>query len=308
MRKKSSSFYYFLLILFLPGLVEAQFQISLTIDKDTFLVDEPIYCLVKETNVSTDTQYTSPYSPHAIDYFQFILTDQSGTELPYRGLVNYYSYRADSPGQPLPPNESFVYKSNLLGMFGVGDSLHGLHLYLPPGNYTLQAKHNTDYHWFTKKRNRRLNKDEKSNNSQSIIYSNQVHFQVAEPTEQEAEIRKQLLILYKWQFKAHNTNDIRETKVIPLVHNLIEKHPESPYSKAAFEVYAVRPEKNILLFRDSIGALVQITNLGIPLSVLLPYSEKYKDTRLAEYVKLLQANDGMIRTNTPVKPYRLNKK
>lgn len=303
-KEKFNIFFNLLFILFLPAFLQAQLQITLAIDKVTFLVDEPIYCLVKETNVSTDTQYTSPFSPHAIDYFQFILTDQSGTELPYRGLVNYYPYRADSPGQPLSPNESYIYKSDLLGMFGVGDSLHGLHLYLPPGNYTLQAKHNSDYHWFTKKRNRRLNKDEKSNNSQSIIYSNRVHFRVVEPTGQESEIHKQLLVLYQWQFKAHYTNNIRETKVIPLVKNLIEKHPESPYSKAAFDVYAIHPEKNILLFRNSIGALVQITNLGIPLSVLLPYSEEYKDTRLAQYVKLLQANDGMIRTNTPVKPYR----
>lgn len=290
--------YVIFIISIIPALLYSQLKVSLEIDKSEYLTDEPIYFLSTETNISPEIQYTSPFSPFARDYFEFVLIDHSGKRWVYKGPEATYPFKKGSPGQKLLPGEAFYYKANLLGIFGISDSLHGIQCYLPPGNYVLQLKHQTDYDWF-------LNTKYKNTNQfdmEGSIFSNKVRFSIKAPTGQDEVVHQKLLEIYDWQQRSHFYNNIREEKLIPLVRKFIQRYPNNVYAKAAFEVYAVDPIENIILFKNSIGSLVFITNLGIPINMLLPYSLKFKDSKLAEYVQLLQANGGEIRTNKPVKP------
>ena len=179
---------------------DQQLRLEIGLSKSTFLVAEPIWLDAMLTNVSGDTVRISMFGPPCHGGLNIELKEPLGRALPYTG-PRYNVLRG--PGFILDPQEQYYGCFNLLEFFNMKRSLHSFFWQiLLPGSYKVRASYQN-------------------------ICSQEIEFQVVEPTENEKEAY-QLLEEAK-TLMVQKEFDLERQKL----QELINRFPNSVYAEKA---------------------------------------------------------------------------
>lgn len=280
---------YLTFITFISNFAFSQLNLSLSIDKNSFLVDEPIWYEVIETNMSNDKVSTSPLTPSATSYCKIVLTDDSGKIWHYIGGSNYYP--PDFTGIQIGPSDSLAIVRELLTNFGIQDKQHTFIFYLPPGDYTMQFIHHTNTNWHKDLEDLGKQYGLKAYDlvDKGTIKSNQVHFKVLTPENEEARVHNILLEAYGLL----NEYDENHKELKYQLHNkfldIYKNHPTSVYAIAAYHAWPGVASRTEVLerFRDSF-MVKQILKYTDPATIDTLYEHwkaKYPKSKLVYFIK-----------------------
>ncbi len=218
MNFKSLSFYTFCSLFFftlfgafssLKPLEECHLERILCLNKEVYLVYEPIWAISYAKNTGSEAER---YHPSEASHF--IIRDTSGNEVEYQGPMLHYPVIVDSETHEilgyadshelLPGDSSGVLTRNILDYYGVGKGLASkTRLYIPPSRYTVEA---------------------------TPMKSNVVHFTVLEPTGEEKEAHELLLKAY-----ACGRGKVEGQKAIDFYKQIVVEYPNSAYAPIAFD-------------------------------------------------------------------------
>jgi|GEM_PF-5479166 len=295
MKKLSSNiFHHFLFIIFLPGFLHAQLQITLALDKETFLVDEPVWYKVIEKNIGDSTLNTSPLTPGATSYCKIVLTDDSGKIWNYIGGSNYYP--PDFTGIQIGPSDSLAIVRELLTNFGIQDEQHNFIFYLPPGDYTMQFIHHTNTNWhedlvalgkqYGLKVHELVDK--------GTIRSNRIHFKVVTPENEEARVHNILLEAYGLLNEYDENHKELKYKLHNKFLDIYKNHPSSVYAIAAYHAWpAIAPRTDALeRFRDSymVKRILKYTDPATTDTSYELWKAKYPKSKLVKFLESGEKN------------------
>jgi hypothetical protein len=173
-------------------------EVTIHLDKDVYLVDEPIWLDVFVVNAG-DEQVTVPPPSHGAG-FRLILINAEGDTLPYEGPIPLY---VRMPIDTLSPGDSLYQCENLLHAFG--DRLPWLSaaLTIEPGAYRVSGHYAGD------------------------TRSNVLTFSVIEPDGEERQARKLLRDGLRHMFSRQEDQGIRE------LERFMEQYPNSVYAPRA---------------------------------------------------------------------------
>ncbi|MGI0015634.1 MAG: hypothetical protein ACREBU_19635, partial [Nitrososphaera sp.] len=200
-------------------------RLTISLEKQTYLVDEPIYLEMLTSNISNhEIGILPPRLGASWGHFELVLEDESHKPLEYRGVHATMYAPLDWSGSIMAPGERWLLLHDLLGMYGTwGDAAHQIRRYLPPGTYKIQAIYHTNPKAFT-------SKDPRQENEQTI-YSDVLKFHVIEPTGIEREAYETLLTA----FATHEAERQKSThRNILLFKKLINDYPNSVYQPIAY--------------------------------------------------------------------------
>jgi len=287
----------YVLMVICPVWLSGQTEITLTLDKDTFLVDERIWFEAEEKNTGTQVIYSSIFRPSARNYCKIVLRDSKGKEWPFRGGIAYIPYRSDWKGYEMKVGQNRYLTKDLLGIFGISDGNHRFVFWLPPGHYFLQVILHTNYHWVAefKKLYREYGSKAYDMVDKRTVYSNSVEFDIVEPTGVEKEVQQKLLEAYRltWEIKQGSTV---QRQIFPILKEILDKHTESVYTIAAhsamrsgiasFVGYTMDAEETMVMFKDNIYINLDVRNVKeeIVRDIFPKLRNKYPNTRLAKYI------------------------
>ncbi len=171
-------------------------QCTLSVEKDTFLVDEPIYVEFKETNIGNVDVLTQKLTNDACPYFfTTALKSSDGRLIPYHGLMPFLDPGALPFEYVLEPGESQYSVFLMTSDYGVKDTRNEAFwpYYLPPGRYSFQLTHYTNARHLYEKTQAKL-----SNRAIEIdkmpVVSNEIVFYIIEPQTAEQEKERQAYI------------------------------------------------------------------------------------------------------------------
>ncbi|ODS29916.1 MAG: hypothetical protein SCARUB_04981 [Candidatus Scalindua rubra] len=246
-----------ILIIATPVLLRAETLVNdlviiATIDKDTFLVDEPIYIEFKQVNTSTIPRKTT-YLHLGAGFFFYHVFNENGHEVPFQGMIIEWN-----PGHAripeLKPGESMITVKNILGNVdkSLRDDAHHFIFYLKPGRYSLYAELNIASYKHKERLNRvlEINKDtelSKSEKSQLraqllktydvepiTIESNHLTFTIVEPKGDEAIAHEALLDSYQRDNNA-SKNGFDNKQRARWWREYIDKYKNSVYAPIAID-------------------------------------------------------------------------
>lgn len=278
-----------------PSALRFEFRL----EKNIYLVDEPIYYEAVEQNVSDAIISTSPMFPSAHMFFQIVLIDSQGDTLPYKGSIAYIHIDRNRPGILLSPGEKLYDVRNLLGIFGNQDNAHGISYYLPTGTYTIKAIHKTNYHapleWSEAVAATKGDAEAAEKMiDRMAIESSEVEFEVIQPQGIEKMVHTKLTHLYRLREPIKGREPV---EIIPLLNELIERYPESVYAPAAYERmgFFIDPESRAKTLWDEEVILEKYPNrlFTFPLIKSMGMSSqvqrieslrsRFPDTKVSEY-------------------------
>ncbi len=178
--------------------IQEQWKVEIGIEKNSFLMREPIWLDVVVTNISKDTlRARGLYPPCQGSWFCIELTDSAGTPVEYTGPL-YDMYWGD--GIPMSPMESNYHSFDILYLFG-DRTTSTYHLpALTPGKYFVQGE-------YLKAR------------------SNKINFTVIELTGKEKEVEKATVAAYKKDF-GMSGNEAR-----PNLKKTLDFYPNSVFAE-----------------------------------------------------------------------------
>ncbi|MFQ6609130.1 MAG: hypothetical protein ACE5EE_11480 [Fidelibacterota bacterium] len=288
---------FYVLMVICPVWLSGQTEITLTLDKDTFLVDERIWFEAEEKNNSDEVVYSSIFRPSARSYCKVILKDSKGKEWPFRGGIAYIPYRPDWKGHEMKVGQNRYLTKDLLGIFGISDGNHRFVFWLPPGHYFLQVILHTNYHWVAefKKLYREYGSNAYNMVDKRTVYSNSVEFDIVEPTGVEKEVQQQLLEAYRltWDIKQGSTV---QRQIFPILKEILDSYPKSVYAMAAHKSLRGGIASHVGYRMDLMVDMVRFKDRFYVNSLIGPLGEetarqifpelrsKYPNTRLAKYI------------------------
>jgi len=181
-------------------------RFSISLDKEEYLVNEPLWVTVKVENTSKDRIFALSANP-VYGNVHFHIVSSDGDSLQgwcFQGMIGGYP--------TLDPGQTDVYFVDLIGpicAFGVEheEALHQRRV--PEGRYTVQAE-------------LRIYPDPKWQKERFQVYSEELNFMVQQPTGQEK--------------KAY---DLLRNKEAEKLWMLINKHPNSVYRDVAYELVSL---------------------------------------------------------------------
>jgi len=198
------------------------FQVSL--EKDTFLLDEPIFVEMKETNDSKIDVKTSVLNIEFRDYLYIRLISPDGENLNTGPGTVHGLYNRPSSGNVLKQRESRYYVFRLNYYFGNKDPRdYAIHTrYLPAGTYTLQITHFTNANYMYE----RIHGTDHSDVNKMPAVSNELSFTVIQPTGSKEQERKDYMYAIQ-----QNILNRRDDKSLAYEHlkSFYLKYPNSPY-------------------------------------------------------------------------------
>jgi len=189
-----------------------QLQLEIRLSKSTYLVAEPIWLDATLTNVSSDTVRIFGFFPPCQGPLNIELKDSIGRVMPYTG--SRYDMTPNR-GLVLESKEFFYGCFNLLELFNMKRSLHSFFWQIVwPGSYKVRASYEN-------------------------LCSQEIEFQVVEPTEDEKEAYQLLegakTLMVQKEF------DLERQKL----QELINRFPNSAYAEKAHK--ELGQEKELLL-------------------------------------------------------------
>jgi hypothetical protein len=181
-------------------------KFGISLDKEKYLVNEPLWVTVNVENTTKDKVFAMSVNPvYGNVYFHIV--SSSGDSLEgwcFRGMIG---------GSPtLDPGQKDIYFVDLIGpicTYGIEleDALHGRAI--PEGEYTLQAE-------------LRIYPDPKWQKERFQVYSNKVNFMVQKPSGEEK--------------KAYNLLKQKKTEKL---WGIIKQYPNSVYRDAAYDLVSL---------------------------------------------------------------------
>lgn len=208
----------------------------LSLEKEAYLVDEAIWFEAVEHNLTEDTVYSSIFRPAAMAYCEIILRDATGKLWPYRGGMDFIPYKPEKwSGHEMVPGQERYLVKELHGIFGEQDEFHDLMYYLPLGKYTLQVLLHTNYHWVRQNMDllRQYGPDAQNMVDKGTIHSNEVSFEIVEPTGIEKEVHQKLLEAYKLDWERTQGSTVNE-RIYPIYKDIVNNYPNSVYTINAY--------------------------------------------------------------------------
>jgi hypothetical protein len=231
-------------------------KLTLNLEKDVFLIDEPIYIEVVLENISKKEVFVTPFFYPGAGFLEIALTSE-GKKLPYKGhIIDIFIYDYD-PGHILYPNEKKILVKDLLDIFGTSDESHYLSYYLPEGEYEIQIIYDSNYLYYSNPDSR----EGKIKLDRGRMYSNVLKFKVIQPQGEEALVREKLLKVMAEDYK----NSYRKN-LSSYYYELINNYPNTTYAP--------------LLFKNLSGSL----SWPKFKEILLKIVERYKSSYFIEYV------------------------
>lgn len=199
-------------------------RFTISLEKRTYLVDEPIYLEMLTTNISHQEVALLQMRPGASwGHFKIVLKDQNENQFDYYGVHATMYAPPNWEGFIMAPGERWLLVHDLLDMFGKREDVaHQFSFVLPPGTYTIQVIYHTNPKAYTGKNPEREDKQ--------TIYSNILRFEVAKPVGSEkAEHEKVLGALtdYNKEYEKKETKNSR--KQILVLKEFINENPNSVY-------------------------------------------------------------------------------
>lgn len=274
-----------------------QLELTISMDKKIFLVDEPIWFELTEKNIGENNEFSSFLDPWLSEFCQIILKDTQGKTWPYKGHYGLHFYQPDYPGFELEPNQTRKYINELHGIFGDRDENHRIVFNIPPGHYTLMGILNSNYHWIAGPE--KLVGGEKPGIIKIVdkktVFSNIVEFDIVEPKGVEKRVHEKLIEAYRLTLKIKKGSDVKN-QISPILESILEKNPLSVYSVAAHKLLKDINRQNKKDKRDQIKDLVRFRNQIYSFRLIQDidkksnfpkYEEikkKYPDSKLAKYI------------------------
>lgn len=272
-------------------------SLTLALEKKTYLLDEPIYVEIIETNITDEQVVTSHLSRELPEYFRYVLRNQEGHTFPYLGTLVSIDIMLQLPGKVLEPGESHYRVNELLEIFGYSDESHSLVFFLPAGKYTIKAVHDTKFDWPVAQRKEMDEKGLYGKAALSIqvdkgrINSETLSFEVIEPTGRESEIRNKYLDAMRI---SRNIAGRIPVEVIPIYKSIINDDFESVYDREAYvrmlfyareeiDVYSLLDRYKNTFFSNHLLSNVSGRNVEGKYDKII---DKYPDTKLGEYAKM----------------------
>ncbi len=191
----------------------SDWNVEISLDKEEYLIYEPIWLDVELKNISNSTLETIGIPTPNHRGFNVIIKDSKGNSLPYTGIQVSYLGRTV---KLVKPNEIEYKPFNLVSSFKFHEyysdyvAPYGFFSYIPPSTYTVQVELEDET-------------------------SNVLNFEIKEPEGQELEV----LILLD---KASTVPAIPENDhfIIPILKELLDKYPNSVYAETCYEVLVLK--------------------------------------------------------------------
>jgi hypothetical protein len=195
-----------------------QHTLSLSLEKDAYLVDELIWFEAIEWNKTGDTLNTSIFSTTMPMFCRINLTDESGNVYPFRGSTVRPVW--PPPGAKLASGANRYLVGELHTFFGASDKSHCLNHSLLPGRYSLQVTLHTNHLYAV---------EDHPDTSKRTLYSNTAHFDIVEPWGEEKETHQAIMRAAALECKS------RWARAGALYQGILEDYPASVYAMNAHE-------------------------------------------------------------------------
>lgn len=198
---------------------ELAFTISL--EKETYMVDEPIYLEILSQNISDHEVTILPMILGASwGHFKIVLRDQTGQPLrDYTPMKNLDASPEESM-DIMAPGERALEVIDLLEIFGQWDAAHQVRLFLPEGKYDVQVIYHST--------SEALSGSTPQHQHKRALISNRLQFEVIKPTGFEEFVYKELhltLLLVE--------NSKNPAERIAAFEKFMNKYPNSRYLAVA---------------------------------------------------------------------------
>jgi len=194
-------------------------RFTISLEKNTYLVDEPIYLEVLATNISNHEIAILGMLPNASwRYFQIMLKDQNDQPVADHSGELYMYAEPNWPGWIMASGERWLLVKDLLDVFGKwGDAAHQIRPFLPPGTYQVHVIYHTNPKAFVG--------PNRENEDKQTLHSNELQFEVIEPAGLEKAAHEKLLTA----FIAHEKERSKPHRQAVLFKEFIDKYPNSLY-------------------------------------------------------------------------------
>jgi hypothetical protein len=190
---------------------------TLFLDKEEYLINEPIWLSITVENLNEETYYVTSIDPY-LGFMHFYVVSSSGDTLEGECIQAVYF------GTPvLDPRQKDMYIINLLGppcRFGIENENAIFSKVIPPGEYTVQAKLTGSIRLDGKRET-------------FMILSDQLPFKVKPPYGEEKEVYDLLLRGYRKLKKS-----LKESKCpdgMDDFKSVIDEYPHSVYVDVAYD-------------------------------------------------------------------------
>jgi hypothetical protein len=200
-------------------------RFTISLEKNTYLIDEPIYLEVLATNISNYEIAILGMLPNASwRYFQIMLKGQSDQPVADHSGELYMYAEPNWLGWIMASGERWLLVKDLLDVFGKwGDAAHQIRPFLPPGTYKVHVIYHTNPKAFVG--------SNRENEDKHTLYSNELQFEVIEPAGGLEKVAHEKLI---GAFSAYENERPKPHRQAALFKEFIDKHPNSHYLPIAY--------------------------------------------------------------------------
>jgi hypothetical protein len=195
----------------------------ISVEKDTFLIDEPIYVEFKETNIGNVDVLTNRFHCDG-PFYSDMLIGPDGKNIGRHGGIRYGLYDKPATGYLLKPSESQYFVIPIHRYYGY--SYRGPEtnrsVYLPPGKYSFQITHYANDNYLYEKTQAEFSKVKKSID-RMLIVSNELVFYIVNPNAEQEKERLAYLECrrtYGWEKN--------KEEIIRLYREYFDKYKNSP--------------------------------------------------------------------------------
>ena len=192
--------------------ITAQVELEVWLEKDTYLLGEPVILFYKVVN-HTDREFMFDYN--------IILKDAQGKQ--YKGIFAkpFVQYKPNFfPGDAKTGWVNLVSKRGYPSVIYKGEKTSGGFFFLPVGSYSVQFQFDDEFH-----------------RGEEVMFET-LSFRIVEPQGKEAEVFEQFLQADKWYF-----NKEKRDEAYRLLLHIGMSYPESVYAPIAFLQFFVRSDK-----------------------------------------------------------------
>ena len=177
-------------------------SLELSLDKETYLLREPVWLDVTLKNISDDTVRIKRFGTPCHGLFNIELKDAKGSIIPFTGGTYNMKW---GPGWLSESKNQYYDCYNITSLFNTHESLLGqIFGLLPVGEYSIKAHYGD-------------------------TYSNDLTFRVIEPFGQEQEAYK--ILVDAFDLRSKKKNDSANQKF----HDVKEKYPQSAYAEKGLD-------------------------------------------------------------------------
>jgi len=197
---------------------------TLSVEKDTFLLDEPIYVEFKETNIGQTDVMTNRFFFDIKESYYATLIGPDGKEIKRGGGHGDRPYDRPEEGYLLKPDESQYYVIYLNNYYGISKTRpkEGKGKYLPIGFYQYQITHYTNANYMYEKLQSEYHKQNITIDKMPVV-SNELTFYIVGPNAEQDKER----LAYLQCRKTHSWQTNKE-EIIRLYREYFTNYKNSP--------------------------------------------------------------------------------